>query len=198
MSNAITESSFKCRRCGICCHNRGDINLLPMDVFYISKHLGISIQDFINQYTEKTFEGHIFELKLKALENQKRTCIFYGKQGCRVNEVKPIICYLFPFVPKVNNAFSKVEGGCWQKETDETRTIELIIEENSKRYINDKQLFWKVMKIILMIREKQLEPTSKHMKKLYELMYLDYDLSKDVNSQIEKRLSEIEEILIFI
>ena len=89
-----------CNMCDKCCIYRGDIRLLPINVWRISKYLNISVKEFLEKYTDRP-EGNKLELVLKTT-GELRQCILYDEPGkkCGIHPVKPLQCVMFPLVPE--------------------------------------------------------------------------------------------------
>jgi len=88
--------SWKCITCGECC-NCFNIPLKSIEYARMIKIFGNEILDF-NKYPVKRF--------LKRRENGR--CIFQyylaGKWICKIQQIKPIVCKIFPFsISKSNN-----------------------------------------------------------------------------------------------
>lgn len=82
---------FQCHRCGNCCTFPGGAVYASKGEFRkIAKHLGISFEQFLEQYTEE-IDGYV---SLKSVP--EGPCIFYD-HGCSIYEVRPIQCRTFPF-----------------------------------------------------------------------------------------------------
>ena len=89
-----------CNLCDKCCVYRGDIRLLPINVWKISKYLNISVNEFLERYTDR-LKGNKLELVLKTTGDLKQ-CILYDENGkkCGIHPVKPLQCVMFPLVPE--------------------------------------------------------------------------------------------------
>ena len=89
-----------CNLCDKCCIYRGDIRLLPINVWRISKYLNIPVKEFLNKYTERP-ENNNLELVLKTTGELKQ-CILYdeNEKKCGIHPVKPLQCVMFPLVPE--------------------------------------------------------------------------------------------------
>ena len=59
------EFKFHCTECGKCCIHREDILLNPMDIYNMSRELGISTQELFGRYCETC----VSELILFILQN---------------------------------------------------------------------------------------------------------------------------------
>lgn len=88
---------FHCTECGKCCQHRDEIILTPYDLNRIARHLGITIVDVVKNYCI-CYIGWSSKLPVVALkmEGRKRKCPFLEKQKCKIHEVKPSVCALYP------------------------------------------------------------------------------------------------------
>ncbi|MBF8263178.1 MAG: hypothetical protein HW387_843 [Parachlamydiales bacterium] len=84
---------FKCTGCGKCCTGSdGYVYLSPQDLFSLSSHLDISIQEFIDRYT-RIVDGHLCLLDAPGSDK----CIFLKDNRCVAYESRPIQCQAFPW-----------------------------------------------------------------------------------------------------
>ena len=85
---------FSCvPECGACCTRHEDyayVYLTTDDIRRISKHLGMSRREFLNEYTVLD-DG---EVVLKMVEPE---CPLLDGWRCTVYEVRPVQCRTFPF-----------------------------------------------------------------------------------------------------
>lgn len=141
----INIIDFKCTGCGNCCKHRGDIFLMPSDIYYICKHLNLSLRSFMKEYTHEC-DTKIF---IKAKDDDEKTCIFYNRQiGCMIHPIKPITCYMFPFVEMQPGHFQVQPIECvFHHDGKSPKPVNDIISENSFRYEAEKEInlnFFKV------------------------------------------------------
>ena len=88
---------FKCTMCGKCCVDREDILLNPMDIYRMSKHMGVPPVEFFGDFCE-TYVGessHIPIVRLRPQGREKRCPLLKGKK-CLVHEAKPSVCAMYP------------------------------------------------------------------------------------------------------
>ncbi len=90
---------FRCIRCGKCCHNvLGSVIIESLDGWRMAKHLGITVAEFYDKYTDLFFmedvEFPIFALKTTGKEN---ACIFLKGNRCTIQDAKPRTCKMYPF-----------------------------------------------------------------------------------------------------
>lgn len=202
----VQTTNFKCNRCGQCCKKRGDLLLIPMDIYYICKHLQISVKELMEEHVYE--EESVFpKLYIKSKGDEERTCIFYDKHvGCKIYEVRPIACYRFPFYeyPVCSGEFWVEDIPCVQNQRKDTNGtgIEEIVQSSSKRYLPEKQLIERFVKMMNMACSK-LENAKEKEKKaewIKQKLFLDIDLNipqEEVVSWMEKRVEEVEDALLF-
>ncbi len=87
--NLTRESafSFKCQRCGACCHNKA-IHLNPFETLRLARFLGLKTAQFLRQCLDP--EEPILRLMPDG------SCLFLSASECRVYEHRPLVCRLFP------------------------------------------------------------------------------------------------------
>lgn len=91
------EFRFKCRACGKCCKNRDDILLTPRDLFNVAMKLHKHNREVVTEYCE-LFVGHVSGIPIVRLmpRGKDNACPFFSGKLCQVNDMKPIVCALFP------------------------------------------------------------------------------------------------------
>lgn len=100
MLEGNVEIQFQCRKgikCWNACCSNIDISLTPYDILRLSRRLGISTTEFLQQYTfpyELEQDG-IAGVKFKPLENGT-ACQFMRPEGCSVYEDRPTACRYYP------------------------------------------------------------------------------------------------------
>lgn len=88
---------FHCTQCGKCCINREDILLNPFDLYRAAKELGMSTQDFVNQYCE-TYLGDTSKMPIVRLlpRGSIKRCPLLKDRKCSIHSAKPTVCAMFP------------------------------------------------------------------------------------------------------
>ncbi|TKJ40781.1 zinc/iron-chelating domain-containing protein [candidate division LCP-89 bacterium B3_LCP] len=92
---------FNCRP-GVSCFNEccGDVNifLTPYDILRMKNRLGISSEEFLDNYTitpiDKNQNYPVILLKMQ--DNEGKTCHFVGSEGCTIYEDRPWACRYYP------------------------------------------------------------------------------------------------------
>ena len=83
---------FKCKMCGKCCYGKGGIKVSNSEIERISEFLNMTRESFKSKFCEFR-NGH---LTIKAGDDG--FCAFFDREKtCLVHEVKPEICFLWPF-----------------------------------------------------------------------------------------------------
>lgn len=85
-------SNFHCIGCHACCREPGYVRLKKDEPDAIASFLGLSVHDFIAQYTILTKD----RTGLSLIEKEDGACIFLTDAGCKINLVKPLQCRQFP------------------------------------------------------------------------------------------------------
>ena len=93
--------SFKCHpelACfNRCCRNL-NLFLYPYDVLRLKQHLGITSDEFLDQYVDVILrEGkHFPDVLLRMKDNDENACTFLTDDGCAVYPDRPDTCRRFP------------------------------------------------------------------------------------------------------
>jgi Fe-S-cluster containining protein len=97
------ESKFKFRchkgvKCFTACCSNINIVLPPYDLLRLRKRLGMTTEDFINQYCEIEILAKTLlpVITIKMKNDEKRSCPFLTPDGCTVYEDRPNICRYYP------------------------------------------------------------------------------------------------------
>ncbi len=77
-----------CLNCLDCCSSK-DIIITTKDIERISKHLKLSIDDFIKTKLRKTETKYYFK---------NESCEFLSNNGCSIYNVRPTTCVIYPFL----------------------------------------------------------------------------------------------------
>lgn len=100
----LTEESsftFECHK-NISCFNEccGDVNifLTPYDIIRLKNNLGLKSWEFLKKYTLSPFDENLKYpvILLKMNEDEKKSCPFVSKNGCRVYHDRPWSCRMYP------------------------------------------------------------------------------------------------------
>ena len=86
-----------CKGCSACCHGMGEsIVLTPLDAYRLTKGLGRSFQEILNEHLELSVCDGIILPNLK-MTGSEEGCTFLNEQGrCTIHAYRPGICRIFP------------------------------------------------------------------------------------------------------
>ncbi|MHA1369766.1 MAG: YkgJ family cysteine cluster protein [Promethearchaeota archaeon] len=163
---------FKCLKCGTCCHEydfAGDENLKRIPVFldeienlekFAAKN-NIKIQFIEDVVFPDEINKKILVITYKIILNgPNKSCPFYSvREGCRVNNIKPLACKAFPLAQKLIDAYHyrvDIDPYCSfiQKYKNNIKWNEESIKTTfPKEYEFSKELMEKNQSLILKIRE---------------------------------------------
>jgi Fe-S-cluster containining protein len=97
-SSRFKFSCHKGVKCFTACCSNINIVLPPYDLLRLRKRLGMTSEDFINQYCEIEILAKTLlpVITLKMKNDDKRSCPFVTPDGCTVYEDRPNICRYYP------------------------------------------------------------------------------------------------------
>lgn len=163
--------NVSCNNCGMCCRNRGDISLTPLDVFNISQYLKMYPKDFINTYC---VVGRYLDVKLKATE-PFNSCIFLknnskGKTYCDIYSVRPMACYLYPLkmVEGSINEFRMDSADFCPTTKRGTPIVDYVRDKSSGRY---KEEFVHIHRYLTALRLYYINPNGSSEQEMLEYFY---------------------------
>ena len=190
-----SKSNLNCTLCEKCCEYRGDIKITPINVLEISKFLNISIDEFLEKYTEEV-KGEEPEIVIKGI-GEKRECIFNDRKTykCMINSVKPMQCVVFPLVPfDVRNDLFINTNAC-PVPSNKMMKVNKWVNGNHKIYSKNKEVYirWiELMEEIVPIwksfsREKQ--------DNIKNIMFREYDTKKNYRKQVLENIDRVKKLL---
>ncbi len=205
---------FKCRGCGKCCKNREDIMLTSRDLFKIAAYLKLMTEDVVEQYCD-FYVGRDSRIPIVRLQPKgvNRACPFLADKRCRVHEVKPVVCALYP-VGRILMAEKEPKEG--EEPSYQAGYIILPITCGSLKKTNtvrqwlekfgipvDDAFYNEWNKIVMLIsrtiHELEQEVSARALvpveSMLFELLYIRYDTQSDFMPQFCKNAAEIERLL---
>ena len=185
-----SKAFLNCSICDKCCEYRGDIKITPINVLEISKYLKISINEFLEKYTEPA-PNEDPEIVIKGI-GEKRYCIFNDRTTfkCKIHEVEPMQCLVFPLVPWDLNKDLFINSNSCVLKNDKKIKVDKWLNDNNKIYKRNKLIYQKWIELM-----EEIQPFWKILKeedriKINNLLYRNYDLNKNFKKQV---LSNIEE-----
>ena len=186
-----SKINIDCEICDKCCVNRGDLKLTPINVLEIAKYLEIEPSEFIEKYTVK-IDGKKPELLIKATGVNNR-CIFNdGKTfKCMIQKQKPMQCVVFPLVPFNLDLDLFVNSNQCPMTAKKKMTVDRWLNGNNNIYKKHKQIYIKWIDFLNTIEPLWSILDSDKKKAIWNEIYLNYDLKRDLITQVEDHLSKI-------
>lgn len=185
-----------CDRCDTCCKYRGDIRLTIKNIFDISRYLGITPGDFMDDYTHE-LEGQEPERALNAV-GEFQECVMYDnkKKICTINSVKPLQCVIFPLVPEsIKQDYFYVKGEC-KCQNKNLITVNEWLNGNNNIYKKNKEINYAWVKVIEEIQYFWNDFSDKQKLRIRKLLYKDYDFTKvNIDKAIKQNIKKIYEIV---
>lgn len=98
------QAQIDCRQCAECCRV-AEVPLADRDVEHLARYLGLSRQDFLDQYTT------LDEDKALILRRTESGCVFLDGNDCTVYEARPGNCERFPHLLRGSGS---IQSRMWQ------------------------------------------------------------------------------------
>jgi len=109
----------ECRRCGQCCRPNPlnpqgpGVEVFEEELRAMADHTGQSYEDV----KKNTGPGHAAPyayqvIKLGFTRWLPLPCPFYGENGCRAYEVRPVVCQVHPIIFTGDDTYLSVRAGC--------------------------------------------------------------------------------------
>jgi len=211
--------SFKCRGCGKCCKQREDIILSSKDIFRMSKHLNITPDKLILEFCD-TYVGADSRIPIVRIAPRgvNRVCPFLEGRRCKVHESKPVVCALYPVgrmvkIEKTTEALDPdlpISAGYIIQPTEcgsitRTHTVRSWLEKFHVPTEDEFYILWNQTIFLLTSAISRLEKQGfpEHMLKtvwnvLANLLYVNYDLSKEFLPQFASNKAKIQELVVLL
>lgn len=179
-----SKTSLNCSICDKCCEYRGDIKITPINVLEISKYLKISIDEFLEKYTESA-PNEEPEIVIKGV-GEKKYCIFNDRTTfrCKIHEVEPMQCLVFPLVPWDLNKDLFINSNACVLKNDKKIKVNKWLNGNNKIYKRNKFIYQKWIELM-----EEIQPFWKVLKeenriKIKDILYRNYDFNKNFKKQV--------------
>lgn len=136
----LNDNSFRfnCYR-GISCFTeccaKLKLILTPYDVLRIKNRLGLTSDEFMDEYTDADMTSHrLFPMiKLRMKNDEKKACPFVTEKGCSIYEDRPGACRIYP----VGRAARMAESG----EEKSAKDKFFLVEESHCRGFEEERLW---------------------------------------------------------
>ena len=189
-----SKSNLNCKICDKCCEYRGDIKITPINVLEISQYLKISINEFLEKYTEPA-PNEDPEIVIKGV-GEKRYCIFNDRQTfkCKIHDVEPMQCLVFPLVPWDLEKDLFINSNACVVKDDKKIKVNKWLNDNNKIYKKNKFIYQKWIELM-----EEIQPFWKIVKEetrenIKEILFKKYDISKNFKKQVLKNIDEARRI----
>lgn len=204
---------FHCTMCGKCCYHREDILLNPKDIYNISKELGLTPQEMIEQYCETYIGGdsRMPIVRLKPRGTVQR-CPLLKNHKCSVHKAKPAVCAMYPIgrclkmdektikdITADDILYIFQHPGCGDER--ETHTVREWLESFGMSVKDEFFIEWQkvVTELCMIFRkvEKMLSPNTMMMvwQSAYVGLYLHYDMAADFMPQFTENAKKVLETM---
>lgn len=185
-----------CNLCDKCCIYRGDIRLMPINVWKISKFLNISVKEFLDKYTDRPKNCKL-ELVLKTT-GTLRQCILYNEteKKCGIHPVKPLQCVMFPLVPENLKRDYFVDSEQCKLEDAKEITVNEWVNGNNKIYSKNKRICMEWIQFIEWAQMKINEFSASEIDELYKILFENYNVKKlNLVKQMRRNMWNVEKII---
>lgn len=193
--NLKSKVNLNCSICNKCCEYRGDIKITPVNVLEISKYLKISIDEFLNNYTNEV-ENEPPEIVIKGI-GEKQNCIFNDKQSykCKINKVKPLQCLIFPLVPIDIKRDLFINTKACPVDTKKFTTVNKWINGVNKNYKRNKKIYIKWIELMEEIQPRWHTFSKEKKDNIKNLLFREYNLKQNFEKQILVNIKKVREIV---
>ena len=193
--NLKSKSNLSCAMCKKCCEYRGDIKITPINVLEISKFLKISIDEFLEKYTEEV-EGEEPEIVIKGI-GDKRECIFNDRTNykCTINSVKPMQCVVFPLVPIDVKRDLFINTNACPLSIDKKIRVNKWVNGNHKIYSQNKEIYLKWIELMEELGPKWQFISKEKQDEIKRVLFREYDMKKNYKKQVLGNIKIAREII---
>ena len=172
-----------CNSCGMCCRNRGDISLTPLDVLRMSQFLKMYPRDFIKVYCDI---HPYLDVRLKVT-GPFRSCVFLktnpkGKNSCAIYKVRPMACYLYP-LKMIENApgyFTMDKADYCPTTKNGVPVADYVNDKSGGRYVDD---FTHIHKFLRALNNYYIAPEGRTEQEMLEYFFYN-DSEKEIENKI--------------
>lgn len=139
-----------------CCRDL-QLFLYPYDIIRLKKALGITSEEFLNNYCGVVQGANPFfpALMMVMSDNEKKTCPFLGDEGCKVYKDRPSSCRTYPLERAVDRTpesgrpqefyFMTNHPYCKGHDEDREWTVKEWLRDQNLLYFNEMDDLWAEM-----------------------------------------------------
>lgn len=203
---------FSCTHCGGCCVHQEELLLNPLDLFRMAKELGITIEQWMEQYGE-CYIGEDSRIPIVRIHPQGKTkrCPLLKNNKCSVHKVKPSVCGLYPLGRTIRYAMD--DQGKPDMEKSEviyfhigcfcgSQTRQQTVREWLKKFhlLESESFFIQWSQVVaetsIFLRELEKVVTNKDIMNIAwsmvcAILFIQYDTGKEFRPQFDRNVQEL-------
>lgn len=190
-----SKANLNCSLCEKCCEYRGDIKITPINVLEISKFLKISINEFLEKYTEEV-KNEEPEIVIKGI-GEKKECIFNNRENykCLINKVKPMQCVVFPLIPIDVKRDLFIDSRACPRATNKMVTVDKWVNGNHNIYKKHKLVYLKWIELMEEIQPKWNTISKDKQEKIKNILFKEYNIKENFEKQVLLNIKKSREII---
>ncbi len=205
---------FSCTHCGGCCVHQEELLLNPLDLFRMAAYLGITVEQWLEQYGEcyigKDSRMPILRIRPKG---KTRRCPLQKNNKCSVHKAKPSVCGLYPLGRSVKYVLDQqgktdlekseviyFHNGCFCGSPNGHQTVREWLEEFHLLESESFFIQWSyvIMETSQFLRRLEKVVTNKNIMDMvwsmvFGLLYVRYDTEKEFPLQFEQNVKQLKE-----
>lgn len=204
--------SFSCTHCGGCCVHQEELLLNPLDLFQMAKELGITIEQWMEQYGE-CYIGEDSRIPLVRIhpQGETRRCPLLKNNKCSVHKAKPSVCGLYPLGRTIRYVLDEqgkpdmekseviyFHSGCFCGRQNGHQTVREWLEEFHLLESESFFIQWSqvVAETSIFLRELEKVITNQDIMDMAwsmvcALLYGQYDTGKEFRPQFDRNVKEL-------
>lgn len=205
---------FSCIYCGGCCVHQEELLLNPLDLFRMAKELGITIEQWMEQYGE-CYIGEDSRIPLVRIHPQRETrrCPLLKNNKCSVHKAKPSVCGLYPLGRTIRYVLDEqgkpdmekseviyFHSGCFCGRQNGHQTVREWLEEFHLLESDSFFIQWSqvVAETSIFLRELEKVVTNQDIMNMAwsmvcAILYSQYDTGKEFRPQFDRNVQELRE-----
>lgn len=203
---------FSCTHCGGCCVHQEELLLNPLDLFRMAKELGITIEQWMEQYGE-CYIGKDSRIPLVRIhpQGETRRCPLLKNNKCSVHKAKPSVCGLYPLGRTIRYVLDEqgkpdmekseviyFHSGCFCGRQNGHQTVREWLEEFHLLESESFFIQWSqvVAEASIFLRELEKVITNQDIMNMAwsmvcALLYNQYDTGKEFRPQFDRNVKEL-------